>query len=199
MRKWVLAAVAALAVGQVEAATTSPRELHYVRFWDAPGDHIIGSFAFRPDAVDAAKAAGESTATIFRSDLVWFHIIDAPTHVEFSLDDVLDSFTMDFQISGPSGAVHATPAGPTSVIAVSGAYKFSFLDGYKTILMDGPNGGVRDGIYSVHTAYVPLPASAPLLGGAIILLAGYRRRSRLRDGHNDETVTCVARYCDRPA
>ncbi len=178
MRKWVLAAVAALSVGQAEAATIGSG-VYSVRYYAGYGDPVIGRFSFLPDAVEAAKLAGEETATILRDDLISFQFSDPTTQAKFSLADVLDSFAIVVRFSKAKGSTHVLLTGNTSVLAVSGPYTFSFINGYD-VLIGGPGGGERPGHYGIQSAYVPLPAGAPLLGGALMLLAGYRRRRSVR-------------------
>ncbi|MCF1710272.1 hypothetical protein L0V05_15775 [Tabrizicola sp. J26] len=177
MRILAMAAAAILAAwatfGEASAATTGSG-VYLFRSYPSYSGPIVGSFSFTPGAIEAAKKAGKSTATITYDDLVSFDLSDTKAKLNFTLSDVLPTFAMTFLL--PKRGTLITPIGDTDIVAVAGYYSMSFVGGLG-VRITGPRGSeIKYGYWGEKSAYVPLPASLPLLAGALGLGLALRRR-----------------------
>ncbi len=179
MRRVIFAIFVFLGLSVQATAATTGSGLYTFTSYPSYSGPIVGSFSFRPSSIEAARSNGESTAVIGYDDLVDFDISDTKTKIRFFLADIVPTFAINVKLKLNPIYKHVSLYGKTSILAVSGQYRMSFINGLD-VLLSGPTGDeIKRGYWSQTTAYVPLPASAFLLAASAFLLAaiGWRRRA----------------------
>jgi hypothetical protein len=178
MRRVIFAISVFLGLSVQATAATTGSGLYTFTSYPSYSGPIVGSFSFQPSSIEAARSNGESTAVIGYDDLVDFYISDTKTKIRFFLADVVPTFAINVKFNLNPTDNHVSLYGNTSLLAVSGKYRMSFINGLD-VLLSGPTGDeIKHGYWSHTTAYVPLPASAFLLAASALFLAavGWRRR-----------------------
>lgn len=170
MKRWILAAVAALSVGQADAA------LYEFRAFSHAGGWMDGGFFIDDALIFAARDDGLGVAAISASDILGFWFRDKKANVNYGPEDVLQAAVINVDVT-KKRPVLAAFSGP---IASEGAYTISFTT--RTVISEGPKGGTANALwFAAHRNYdlstIPLPASGLGLLAGLGLLRTFRRRS----------------------
>lgn len=199
MRAWILAAVAALSFGQAEARTVTfasqPLLLQkqclteYEEFdckgasggapqvvafdWTFEFDEALLSFIGGVAHVSYdTQFIASWTSTVFAKTVSGWTVLDTPDPEELR--------SAEFDVSSDGAISNLIFSIEASTIA--GQYWFD-RDAGGTVLRSWTFNGeddLTDFAEYAEVSPVPVPAAAPLLGGALMLLAGYRRRRSVR-------------------
>ena len=172
MRKWVLAAAAALGFGQAEAAT------YDLRAWSIIGGWIDGRFSFDDQLARTARIAGLATFTIGADDFQTFSFYDRKSGITYGLASVLPDAEITLRLypneTRPylqSSNTVASSAGSTLIFVPRG-------------FITSDTGFSRAWWITAHRdddlSTIPLPASGLMLAPLIAIMARPRRRQSAR-------------------
>jgi len=170
MRKWILAAVAAVGLsGEADAA------LYEFRAFSHAGGWMDGGFFIDDSLIFAARDGGLEVAAISAADILGFWFRDKKANVNYGPEDVLPAAIVNIKVANKR-PILAAFSGP---IATEGAYTISFTT--SSVISDGPKGGTANALwFAAHRNYdlstIPIPASGLALLAGIGFLGALRRR-----------------------